>query len=89
MSEPIDPGAVIAVFFAVFMAIMVGIPLGSARTDATLPLMGSCPGQLWNFLTGNGPISVVATTECAVGLVVFLSIPGAIGVGLMAFRATR
>lgn len=88
MSNSVDPGVVIAGIFAMFIAITVGIPLASARTGAALPMLGSCPGQLWNFIVGN-PISIAATTECAIGGMIFLAIPGAIGVGLMVFRTAQ
>lgn len=81
MNEIPDSRALLALFFAVFIAIKVGIPVSNARNEAVLSLVSKCPA----FLLGTG--EVTQFVNCGVGVFLFLLIPGTIGFGLWAYRS--
>jgi hypothetical protein len=77
------PEVLILIPIAALMAIEVGLPLSDARNEAVVPLIGKCPAA-FGILTGNyGTDIAVATMECGIGVMLFLAIPGALGVGKM------
>lgn len=85
MNGSADPRTVVFGAIAVFAAITVGIPLAAARSEAVIPLLSECPPLLLQDLSGAALYSHAIV--CGLGFVLFLSVPGMIGVGLMVFRA--
>lgn len=73
--------------FAIYLAIKVGMPMASARNEAALPLLGSCPSAIFGLLSGNPSVQQVGSSfECMVGTMLIVAIPGALGVGLMVMK---
>ena len=72
---------------ALLLAIAVGIPLARERTSAVLPLVAECPFFLYNFLIFDfTPEIIEHTISCMIGVVIFLAIPGAIGIFLLLMK---
>lgn len=74
MGEIPNLRAILFAFLALFVAVAVGIPLSRARNEAVFPMLSDCQGSLAGFI------------ECGVGVILFIAIPGAIGVFLLVFR---
>ena len=83
----VEPGTIVAGFVAVFVALLVGPALASAKREASFPLLSSCVPVLGGLL--NDTFLVAPFIECAVGGMIFFAIPGIIGIGLLTFRNAR
>jgi hypothetical protein len=77
----IDSSTVLKGIMAVFLALTVGSALSQAKSTAILPLIGEC----WTVLLGNG--ESLQLMICGIGIVLYASVPGAIGIFLMTMRS--
>jgi len=84
----VDPKtAIIGVPLAIYLFFKVGLEVSAARNEAAAPLVGRCPGVLWQILTGGfGGFNFLAYTQCVIGGMILVMIPGAFGIALLAFR---
>ena len=71
-----------------FIALLVGPALASAKWNAALPLLRSCPAVVVGWI-GGGPFPTDAMVVCGVGGIIALAIPGTIGIWLMVFRSAQ
>jgi hypothetical protein len=88
-AEPMElsPQKLLLLPVAIFVAIVVGIPVSSARSDAALPLIAECSKGLSAFAsTPPSTGTIAAFVQCSTGVILILTIPGAIGIGLMVLR---
>ena len=89
MIDRLDLDKTIATILATFLAMTVGIPIAAARTDATLPLIASCPEALVGLLTGSVDIEFVPDVIiCGTGVIIFLSIPGILGIWWLSYKSS-
>lgn len=83
----ITPNKVIAAAIGFYVAIKAGLPLSRERTQAMLPYVSDCPSFAYNFLIGNFETEIITyTINCMTGVLIFLAIPGSIGLFLMFYR---
>lgn len=85
MPEVPDPMAVVYGVIAIFVALVVGIPLSNARSNVVLPLISECPPLFLDNLSG-APL-LEHSILYFLGVVIFIGIPGALGVALLVFRS--
>ncbi|WP_226011026.1 hypothetical protein [Halomicrobium salinisoli] len=82
-----SPQKLLLLPLAIFVAIVVGIPVSSARSDAALPLIAECSKGLSVFSsTPPSTGAIAAFVQCPTGVILILTIPGAIGIGLMILK---
>lgn len=81
VSASFGPRQAALILLGLFVALTVGTALSAARNDVALPLIGKCPAVLSSDISPTAWI--IATTECGIGLLLILAVPGAIGVFLM------
>ena len=84
MNDVPGPGTILTAIIAIFVAVTVGTEMSSARNEVVIPLLSKCPPALLGDI---GAIEwLTPFMKCSVGLIVFLSIPGALGLGLAVFN---
>ena len=81
----VDPSMVGAAILAIFIVVLVGPTLARAKRDAALPLLASCPTIIVEWIRG-GNLPADHVILCGAGGIVFLAIPGMIGLWLLVFR---
>lgn len=83
----VQPRHIFLAPLAIFLAIRVGIPVSRARNEAAYPLLSECPNVLWILLMGGNSLNFSeGLILCGVGAIVFIAIPGAITIGLIAYE---
>lgn len=87
MDVNITPRLVLLIPFAVFMMIAVGVPLSQARNEAALPLLSEC-FTVGSYLLfgGDSVLFFEGIILCGLGAMIFIAIPGAIGIALITLR---
>jgi len=84
----VDPRTVlIGIPLAIFLFFEVGLEVSAARNEAAIPLVGRCPGVIWQIATGGfAGSNFLAYTECVIGAMILVTIPGAFGIAMLALR---
>lgn len=84
----LDPRTVlIGIPLAIFLFFAVGLEVSAARNEAAIPLVSHCPRVLWQLVTGGfAGFNFLAYTECVIGTMILVAIPGAFGIAMLALR---
>lgn len=85
MNDAPDLKAILYMGLAAFAALLIGIPLSSARNEAAFPLVSDCIPVLFGNLDTASHIGHLLT--CGIGTLLILGIPGAVGVFLLVYRS--
>lgn len=86
VDRSVEPKTAIYVIIAIFVALIVGRPLSAAvNSGAVIPLVSECPTLLSDNLSLAESLSPLIL--CSLGIMIFLAIPGTIGIALMIIRA--
>ncbi len=83
----IDPiTAVFGIPLAIFLFFTVGLRVSEARNEAAAPLISKCPTVLWDIVTGGiVGFEITSYIECLTGGLIFIVVPGALGIAALAF----
>lgn len=79
--------AIVGIPLAIFLFFEVGQKVSSARNEAAAPLVSQCPSVVWNIVSkGYSGFEFLAYTECIIGAMILIVMPGAFGIAMLALR---